>query len=240
MKTDCSIGPFSFCAGRALRVAGVDSRRWTLYYGEQQLAERTVPEAATQYGVRDAFADDMGAFAADLRRRHAPGLVRLHDVTTGLDLAAFAVSGGVVPGMSAGLPDDRWQHWIVSASRPTFSMPLESLGEFARLQCEHEAPRNAWIAELLPEHVLAADPDEWEAPTAWQIRHVVGEGSFTGVTGAAAAALVGVTPQNFRKYLAPEGASTRQRMSYALWHLLMHRLGVQRVLVDPSHCRTGS
>lgn len=230
MKTDCSIGPFSFCVGRAMRVAGVDSRRWTMSYGEQQLAERIVPEVTTQYGVRDAFADAIGAFTADMRRRHAPALVHLHDVTTGQDLAAFAVSGGVVPGMSAGLPDDRWQYWIVSADRPTFSMPLlESLGQFARLQRDHEAPRNAWIAELLPQHVLATDPDEWEAPTAWQIRHLVGEGSFTGVTGAAAAALVGVTPQNFRKYLAPEGASTQQRMSYALWHLLMHRLGVQRV-----------
>lgn len=74
---------------------------------------------------------------------------------------------------------------------------------------------------------MAQDAGEWRAPTSWELRHVVGEGSFTGVTGAQAAALVGVTPQNFRKYTARDGASTRQGMSYAMWHLLLHKLGVQ-------------
>ena len=41
--------------------------------------------------------------------------------------------------------------------------------------------------------------------------------------------MVGVTPQNFRKYTARDGASTRQGMSFAMWHLLLHKLGVQRV-----------
>lgn len=85
-----------------------------------------------------------------------------------------------------------------------------------------------WIASLLPDDVLTPAADAWRAPTSWEIRHVVGENSFTGISGARAAALVGVTPQNFRKYTTADGAATRQTMSYAMWHLLMHRLGVQR------------
>ena len=77
--------------------------------------------------------------------------------------------------------------------------------------------------------MLARELADWRAPTSWELRHVVGEGSFTGWTGAQAAAMVGVTPQNFRKYTARDGASTRQGMSFAMWHLLLHKLGVQRV-----------
>ena len=29
------------------------------------------------------------------------------------------------------------------------------------------------------------------------------------------------------EYTAADGAASRQRMSFAMWHLLLHRLGVQ-------------
>jgi hypothetical protein len=91
------------------------------------------------------------------------------------------------------------------------------------------APANAWIAELFPNEVLDIDPDAWRAPTAWELRHVVGEGSFTRVSGAKAAALVGVSPQNFRKYTAGDSAKNRQSISFAMWHLLLARLQVKAV-----------
>ncbi len=74
--------------------------------------------------------------------------------------------------------------------------------------------------------VMTDDPEQWRAPTAAEIRIVVGKGSETGLTGAQAARIVGVLPQNFRKYTATDDASLRQKMSFAMWHLLLHRVGV--------------
>ena len=61
---------------------------------------------------------------------------------------------------------------------------------------------------------------------------VVGVGSFIGISGAKAADLVGVNASSFRKYTAQEGAKSRQSMSYAMWHLLLHKLGVQTLGVS--------
>lgn len=73
---------------------------------------------------------------------------------------------------------------------------------------------------------MTDDPEQWRAPTAAEIRIVVGKGSETGLTGAQAARIVGVLPQNVRKYTATDDASLRQKMSFAMWHLLLHRVGV--------------
>lgn len=86
---------------------------------------------------------------------------------------------------------------------------------------------NAYIAALLPEETLTEDLAAWRAPTSAEIRIVIGRGSETGLSGADAAHLVGVLPQNFRKYTASDDAASRQKMSYAMWHLLLHRTGVK-------------
>nr|7DTR_A Chain A, AcrIF24 [Pseudomonas aeruginosa] len=90
------------------------------------------------------------------------------------------------------------------------------------------APPLAWITGLLPGEVLTHDAEEWRPPTSWELRHVVGEGSFTGVSGAAAAALLGMSATNFRKYTAGDSAANRQKISFAAWHYLLDRLGVKR------------
>lgn len=85
-------------------------------------------------------------------------------------------------------------------------------------------PSSAYIADLLPPEVLTDDPSAWRPPTAAEIRIVIGKDSETGLSGADAARLVGVFPQSFRKYTAVDGASA---MSFAVWHLLLHRIGVK-------------
>ena len=62
-------------------------------------------------------------------------------------------------------------------------------------------------------------------------RIVIGKDSETGLSGAQAAHLVGVLPQNFRKYTAADDAASRQKMSFSMWHLLLHRTGVKLVSV---------
>lgn len=217
-------GPFSFTPGHALRLAGVPSRTWSYSYGDALIAERTLPESASQSEIIDAFADDRGAFIRRARDEHAPELVSLIDFETGETVAHFLSYDGC--GMTPGLIDDRARYWLRSASR--LRSRAVTLSEFAEIASEHAAPELGWIAGLLQDDVLSTDPDDWRAPTSWEIRHVVGEGSFTGISGAKAAALVGITPQNFRKYTARDGASTRQVISYAAWHLLLHKLGVAR------------
>lgn len=84
-----------------------------------------------------------------------------------------------------------------------------------------------WIAHMLPAEVLTLDPSKWRAPTQFELFHLVGTGSFTGVSGEKCAHLIGVTPQNLRKYIQRPGVAWAQRISFASWHLLLHRLGVQ-------------
>lgn len=254
MLDDIQIGPFTFNGGRAFTHNGIPARRWQMHYGNKLVAEKTHTGAdahgITQYELQQLFGDERAAFI----RAHQPkparkpsavtdGVrVRLVESTdrTGVEGRTLGEFLALAPisGLARGLIDDRYATWAVSDLGVT---PMAA-DEFVRLQEAHAAiaealaaPRedvgpsmpSAWVAGLLPDEVLAQDPGEWRAPTSWELRHVVGEGSFTGVTGAQAAAMVGVTPQNFRKYTARDGASTRQGMSFAMWHLLLHKLGVQ-------------
>jgi hypothetical protein len=174
--------------------------------------------------VLETFGDDRGNFIRRATAKAAPPRVDLVDVETGEVAGGFDAYS--LPDMTTGLIDDRSRYWLRSADR-LYSRPV-SLSEYAQIAARCAALSAEWIADLFPAAVVARDPGEWRVPTAWEIRHIVGEGSFTGLSGAKAAELVGVTPQNFRKYTARDGASTRQAMSYAMWHLLLHKLGVQR------------
>ncbi len=82
---------------------------------------------------------------------------------------------------------------------------------------------------LLPSEVLTLDKDAWRSPTHDELAHVIGIGSLTGIPGERAAALVGHEPQNFRKYTASATAQHRQSISFATWHLLLHRLGITQI-----------
>ena len=220
---DFKFGAFEYRAGKYTKLAGQLGIEWSLRYSRKTLAAHFVPAAATRGEVQCAFSDDVAEFKARARKDYAPDRFELVDFETGDAVAEFFAHN--VPDMSPGLIDDRSRYWLRSANRLR-SRPV-TLSDFGALTAAHQAPSLAWAAGLLPEDVLTFDAAEWRAPTAWEIRHVVGEGSFTGVTGAQAAALVGVLPQNFRKYTAADGASSRQKMSFAMWHLLLHRLGVQ-------------
>lgn len=246
-----SAGPFNFDpAARGVSLHGRAARRWTLRYGAAEVASTHVDDPATQTAVREAFANAIGRFvaraqataaappAAPAERIDIVRLVRSTDMTgvAGETLGEFAARAPI-PGLTAGLIDDRFETWLIAGSPPR-ALPM-SVDEFERLRAAHseipraqpprdERPPRAWIAGLLPRDVLSDEATEWRAPTSWELRHVVGGGSFTGVTGAGAAALVGITPANFRKYTARDGAKNRQDISFAAWHLLLHKLGVQR------------
>lgn len=219
-----SHGPFSFAPGRAVRVNGVQSRRWEMQYGSDFVAEHALPESADRSSIIVAFASDRASFIAGAMGRHAPGRISLIDYESGEEVGHFFSDDNC--GLTPGLIDDRSRYWLRSADR-LYSLDV-TLTQYAQVAAEHSAPPLSWVAGLLPDDVLTRDAANWRAPTSWELRHVVGEGSFTGVAGAAAAALVGVTPQNFRKYTARDDAATRQNISFAMWHLLLHKLGVRR------------
>ena len=219
-----SSGPFTFEPGGALRVSGEASRRWEVRYGIEFFAERILPDPLTRDEVVNLFSGDTAAFVERARNEHWPERVSLVDQGSGSEVAHFLSYSSC--GMTPGLADDRSRYWLLSANG-LYSRAV-TLTEFAKIAAEESAPANSWIAGMLDDDVLTADPGQWRAPTSWEIRHVVGEGSFTRISGAAAATLVGVTPQNFRKYTARDDASTRQKMSFAMWHLLLQKLGVQK------------
>lgn len=241
-----SFGPFDFEPCERITLAGQAKQRWQMGYGGREIAETMLPDPASAEQITEAFAEHRAAFIAaaqpDRKAANADGgyscaLVTSTEFTgeAGKTLGRFTAHAPI-PGISSGLIDDRHPTWAITphGSCPMLPAEFERLAEAhaaidsaARASRSPPAHENAWVANLLPAEVLASQPSDWRAPTSWEIRHVVGEGSFTRFSGAKAAALVGVTPQNFRKYTARDGASTRQSISFAMWHLLLHKLGVQ-------------
>ena len=220
-------GPFTFEAGNPLTLNGKAVKPWTLRYGSEHLATLHLPEASTRSSVLDTFGYATADKISQIKRSGQSFPVRLQTADDEI-LGEFLTPTGWVDGMKHALPNESSTYWLVATTIPVFCMPV-TLTQFAALASQYTAERNEWIQTALPRAVLTLDPAQWRAPTNWELRHVVGEGSFTGVTGAQAAELVGVTAQNFRKYLARDGASTRQAISFAMWHLLLARLGVTRI-----------
>lgn len=242
-----NFGPFSFSRAQSFS----DAEQWEMRYGGDFVALATIYDHISRASVIEAFAEHRAKFIRDTKpeiqqpeRDTAYECVLVKSTeTTGEHGETIGIfyAHAEIPGMSPGLIDDRFETWAVTEYG---NMPM-SADEFERLAAAHaeigrakkqlrehlqaaQRPHpNAWISELLPDDVLTENPDDWRSPSAWEIRHIVGEGSFTGISGATAAGLVGVTPQNFRKYTATDAAKFRQSISYAMWHLLLSKLGVK-------------
>ena len=215
-------GPFVYAPAR---LAGPARQIWSVAYGNEWVGESLVDLPTSRHQTIQALSGQVAQFTVDKREAHEPEEVHLIDSETGDEIGYFLSHS--MCGMTPGLIDDRAKYWLRSENR-RYSRALGSLSEFGAAAADHYAPFRSWIADLLPDDVLTTDPEEWRAPTAWEIRHIVGEGAFTSMPGATVAALVGVTPQNFRKYTAQDSAASRQNISFAMWHLLLHKLGVQR------------
>lgn len=226
--------PFSF---HPVAVESEACQRWTLYYGLQELAMHMLPDSLNQGEIREKFTDAIESFACKAKASHMPGGLELVEEETGEALVGLAVTR-IPDGLSECTPDERYPYWLMTTAQPRRGMPV-TLQQFTQLAEALAAPEHAWIAALLPNDVLTENPAGWREPTSWEICHVVGDGSLTGVTGAQAADLIGVTPQSFRaRYSAADGAKTRQPIGFATWHLLLHKLGVTRMSrVD---CRASS
>ncbi len=216
------IGPFDYTPAKARTLNGVPQTEWALSYGGKLVGSAWI--AGDRAQVVEALAAQRADFTARLCLDNTPDrlILRRWDDAAPLDSMLLESWPDELAGSVANDSSEFWAE--VEGSKRRMPVTLE---HWARLRARHSALNSTWIAGLLPAQVLAREPSEWRAPTSWELRHLVGEGGFTGWSGAQAAAMVGVTPQNFRKYTARDGASTRQNMSFAMWHLLLHKLGVQ-------------
>lgn len=184
-------------------------------------------EGATRQAVLSDLDDELRSMRWKLRNQTEICTVELLDYSTQTVLHSFDIEGRACGAMQGAIPDDSSTLWaVVQASKR--AQRIANLQAWFALRQQHDAPVNGWIANLLPDAVLHTDPELWLAPTAWELRHVVGEGSLTGISGAKAAEMVGITPSNFRKYTASDSAKNRQPISYAAWHLLLQRLHILR------------
>jgi len=215
LKENFMVGPFE------IKPAGQE--QYDIQYGQRVLRRGAYAPGTT----RQAVADELGDVLADLRRdlEDRTALYCIELVTAAGEVSDYFYSEDrALPGMTGSIPDNQSEMW---AKAGLMAMPT-NLHNWAGIVALHQALPYGWIGNLLPETVMTTDPEAWRAPTAWEIRHVVGEGSFTGISGAKAAAIVGITPANFRKYTASDSAKNRQSISYAAWHLLLIKMGVTR------------
>lgn len=215
LKDSFMVGPFE------VRPAGRD--QYDICYGLRIMSSRIAAHGATRQAVVEEIAEQLSELRRDLEDRTALYCIELVTATGGV-ADHFYSEDIALPGMKGHIPDDQSPLW---AKAGLMAMPI-TLHDWPKIVAQHRATKNGWIGNLLPEAVMTTDPDMWRPPTAWEIRHLVGEGSFTEISGAKAAALVGISPANFRKYTAAEGAKNRQSISYAAWHLLLIKMGVSR------------
>lgn len=235
--------------------------KWSLTYKGKTLAESDMPESATKSEIIETFSEARAEFIRRHRQKQESTPDPLsHGYTVRL-VESTAVTGekgrtldkfwclAPIEGLSSTLIDDRHKTWAVTDEIGTGLKAAVPMGkdEFERLKTAHQAiaealtenrtepkkaPPLAWVLDLLPEEITTENPSEWRAPTSWEIRHLVGEGSFSGLSGAKAAELVGVSPANFRKYTASDDAKNRQKISYAMWHLLLIKIGAKPQRID--------
>lgn len=202
---------------------------YRIAYGQQLKSGIIRSKGDTRQAVLSDLDDELRSMRWKLRNRTEICTVELLDYRTQTVLHSFEIEGRACGEMQGAIPDDSSYLWaVVQASKRAQRIP--NLQTWFALRQQHEAPVNCWIANLLPDAVLSIDPEQWRAPTAWELRHVVGEGSLTGISGSKAADLVGITPANFRKYTASDSAKNRQPISYAAWHLLLQRLHILRTM----------
>lgn len=209
-------------ADRPCTIGSTKTQAFQFWYGTTMLAERMLPLGTSYIEV---FDDVRADFELRMRETHWPQRVYLVDSET--DEAVAHVDTDSMCGMTAGMINASSKYWLRSADG-LFSRDV-TLQEWGQIVEGNQAPALAWIAGLLPDDTLTTDVSAWRAPTSWQLRHVVGQGSFTGVSVSYAAALCGTSPQNFRRYTAHDGAKTQQQIGFAMWHLLLHRLGIQNL-----------
>ncbi|QTP13396.1 hypothetical protein [Serratia symbiotica] len=101
-----------------------------------------------------------------------------------------------------------------------------TLPAYIGLDSRYRERGNAFITSLLPDDILTRNAAAWRAPVRDEILHISGTYSLTGVTHDYAATLSGITPSNYRKYIASESAKNRASISFATWHYLLNRLDV--------------
>lgn len=217
MKTDFMVGPFE--------VRPKTADLFDIHYGPRVMRRGMYAPGATRHAVIEELSDVLAELRRDLEDRTELFCIEL--VTPVGDVVDhFYSEDRALPGMGGNIPCDQSALW---AKAGLMAMPI-TLHDWPGIVARHRATAYGWIGNLLPDDVMTTDPEVWRAPTAWEIRHLVGEGSLTGVSGAKAAALVGISPANFRKYTASDTAKNRQSMSFAAWHLLLLRLRVTRGL----------
>ena len=218
--TSRKYGPFIFENTKI----SLSSREWVMKYNGQVVATHSIPGTNVLLSeLFKTFESDRNAFILEKQNSYRLPRIDLLDSKSGAVLAYFHTENGC--DMLPNPINDSHQYWICSEDR--LVSRAVTLTQWGQIVADNNAPDNAWISSLLPKEVLTNTPSEWRSPTSLELRHIVGEGSFTGITGAKAAELVGVSPQNFRKYTAQERASTHQKMGFAMWHLLLHKLEVK-------------
>lgn len=201
------------------------NRQWEMYYNGAMISSVTI-QGATRHEVIEAHENYRIELEVELRERNASEVLNLVEFETDDVLASLRVASWP-NGLTPGIINDSSRFWLRTTNR--LVSKEVTLGEFAKIAERHAAPKNYWISGVLPEAVMTRDLSDWRAPTSFEMRHIVGDGSFTGVNNETAAKLVGVTPQKLKKYTAKDGAVVRQKMSYAMWHLLLQKLEIQNV-----------
>lgn len=106
-----------------------------------------------------------------------------------------------------------------------------AIDEFIKLAISYKSRTNSYITRLLPEDIITRDHSKWRTPNRFEIIHLSGPHSMTGISHEHAAQLIGVTASNFRKYLAKDSASARASISFSAWHLLMMRLKLTGIML---------
>lgn len=226
----------------AFNIEQTSPSTYDLLYGSTVIASQNFPSAKIKrWEIAQAFERPITAFINGKRAVGSMGnpfKVELVDLRHNNVVLDSFDSYLPIPDMTGAIHDNS-EHDLWATS-PLGDKPITQEGfewlkkEQATISAQVKAMRQgmpkAWICAMLPHNSLTLNHELWVPPSPWHIRHVVGEGSFTGVTGIRAAAISGISAQHFRKFMAQPTSINCQAIPFAAWHLLLQRLGVQSIL----------
>ncbi|WP_321888016.1 hypothetical protein [Paraburkholderia bannensis] len=228
---DFQHGPFRYHSEDAGATDQSGKLQWSVSYAGTILERRALCSDFEREELIDTFKRTIDRFITHARGQFQPVTITLERWNTRNNPIARAPVLHVPAGLSIAVPNRHSEYWVrLAGTRRCAPMPPENFLAFVR---EATPAPHAWITQFLRADVLTCDAQAWRAPSAWEVLHVIGKGSWTATSTAQAASMLGLAARTVSNYVT--SGERFQTIQFSAWHTLLHLLGIKYMNSSPAH-----
>ncbi|WP_322052323.1 hypothetical protein [Paraburkholderia bannensis] len=228
---DFQHGPFRYQADDAGATGNRHRVQWSVSYAGMILEQRSVSADFEREDIVDIFKGTIERFITHARGQFQPVTITLERWNTRNQPIARVPVLHVPAGMNIAVPNRHSEYWVrLAGTHRCAPMSPENFLSFVR---EATPAPHAWITQFLRADLLTCDAQAWRAPTAWEVLHVIGKGSWTATSTAQAANMLGLAVRTVSNYVT--SGDRFQTIQFSAWHTLLHLLGVKYMNSSPVH-----